>query len=280
MADDGSRQVAVALGGGGARGIAHIVVIEALDELGVSPAAIAGTSMGAIIGAAWAAGMRGRDIRQHVLALARDRGGFMRRLLSARVGRFTDMLGGKLSNPMLLDGERLLDLCWPQAVPDYFDELKLPFIAVATDYYGRSAVAFSEGPLVPAVAASIAIPGLVRPVEIGGKLHFDGGITDPLPFRHLMDRGYFVAACEVTGGPLRKEDEKPGAIGALLGASQILQGALTREILKATPPDLLLRPSVDQFRLLDFGKADEILAAAAPLKHELKRAVGTYLDAY
>ena len=99
--------IAIALGGGGARGLAHIAVIEAFDEIGIKPAVIAGTSMGAIIGAAWAAGMSGRDIRAYVLALTRDRPKLMRGLMKARAGRFVDVLGGKFTNPVMVDGERL-----------------------------------------------------------------------------------------------------------------------------------------------------------------------------
>ena len=89
---------AVALGAGGARGLAHIVVIEALDELGLRPAAIAGSSMGALVGAAWAAGMRGRDIRQHALAMLRNRARTLARVMRARVGRLSDLFGGQLGN--------------------------------------------------------------------------------------------------------------------------------------------------------------------------------------
>lgn len=266
--------IAVALGGGGARGIAHIAVIEALDELGVTPAAIAGTSMGAIIGAAWAAGMSGKDMRAYCLAVTRDRAKLMARLLKARVGRFADILGGQLANPMMVDAERLLDLFWPPVVPNRFDELKIPFTAVATDFYGRRTVTFDNGLLAPAVAASMAIPGLVKGVEISGLVLFDGGITDPLPHRHLMGQGHFVIACDVTGGPVDKHGGRaPGAFAALLGASQILQGTLSEEMLKATPPDLILRPAVDHFRLLDFVRVTQILSAAESVKDEVKRAV-------
>ena len=94
-----TKTVALALGAGGARGLAHIVVLEALDELGVTPVAIAGTSMGAIVGAVYAAGFSGKDIRHYVLNLLRDKPDVMARLLRARVGRFSDLLTRFLSNP-------------------------------------------------------------------------------------------------------------------------------------------------------------------------------------
>src|SRR5215472_2332057 len=97
---------ALALGSGGARGLAHVAVIEALDEMGVKPTAIAGTSLGALIGSAYAAGMRGRDIRHHVLRFAHDRGETTRRLLAARVGKLSDLLSGGFSQATQLDAEK------------------------------------------------------------------------------------------------------------------------------------------------------------------------------
>src|SRR5712671_7803356 len=86
------KSFALALGGGGARGYAHIAILEALDEMGVKPVAIAGASIGALIGAAYAAGMTGKEIRRHVVALAHDRSAIFRRLIAARSGALTNML--------------------------------------------------------------------------------------------------------------------------------------------------------------------------------------------
>jgi len=268
----GARGVAVALGAGGARGIAHILVIEALDELGVRPRAIAGASMGAVVGAAWSAGVCAKDMRAHLQRLLRNRAEVMARIFQARVGRLADLFGGGLQNPILLDGERILDFFWPQAVPDRFEDLAVPFTAVATDYYGRRARRFQAGPLAPAVAASMAIPGLFKAIEIDGAVLLDGGATDPLPYRALMGAGDFVIACDVTGGPSPQAKATPSAFEAMFGTAQIMQGALTAEALKGGRPDLLLRPPVERFRVLDFFHAAEILAAAEPIKDEIKRA--------
>ncbi len=111
-------RIGLVLGAGGARGLAHIVVLEALDELGVRPAHIAGTSIGAIVGAAYAAGMPARALRAFALASFRDRARVVTKLLSARVGKITDLISRSgIGNPVLVDGERILDLFWPEAVP-------------------------------------------------------------------------------------------------------------------------------------------------------------------
>ena len=129
--------VAIALGSGGARGFAHIAVLEALDELGVAPSAIAGTSIGAMIGAAYAAGMSGREIRAYALDAVRSRSEMMGKLLRARVGRFSDLVLRGRGNPVLLDGEVCLDLFWPEAVPDFFEGLAKP-LAGRRDGFLRS----------------------------------------------------------------------------------------------------------------------------------------------
>ncbi len=263
--------VCVALGAGGARGLAHILVVEALEEVGVRPKAITGASMGAVVGAAWAAGLPARDLRQHLLKLLASRADVMSRVLMCRVGRLADLFGGQFQNPMLLDGERILDLFWPKAVPDRFEDLAIPFTAVATDFFGRRARRFSSGPLAPAVAASMAIPGLIKPIEIDGMVLVDGGVTDPLPYRTLVGHGDFVIACDVTGGPAPEAKATPSAFEAMFGAAQIMQGAITAEMLKVARPDLLLRPAVDRYRVLDFFRAADILAAAEPMKDEIKR---------
>src|SRR5207237_7739366 len=87
----GMKTFALALGGGGARGISHVAVLEALDEMGLKPAAVAGTSIGALIGAAYAAGMSGKEIRRYIIALAHDRGEMLRRLFAARAGSFANL---------------------------------------------------------------------------------------------------------------------------------------------------------------------------------------------
>src|SRR5579863_9684566 len=119
---------ALALGSGGARGLAHIAVIEALDEMGVKPIAVAGTSIGALIGAAYAAGMSGKDIRRHVIRFAHDRRETMSRLVQARAGKLTDLLSGAFSLAAQMDAEKFCAQFLPEAIPDAFSALAIPLI--------------------------------------------------------------------------------------------------------------------------------------------------------
>ena len=141
--------VAIALGGGGARGIAHVVALEALDEMGIRPVAIAGTSMGAVIGAAYAAGLEARAIRAHVLTVLRNRSDVMGKLLRARVGRFADLVLRGRGNPVLLDPEIFLELFWPAEMPEMFEDLATKIFVVATNYSDRNEIVFRSGPLGP-----------------------------------------------------------------------------------------------------------------------------------
>jgi NTE family protein len=190
---------ALALGSGGARGLAHIAVIEALDEMGVKPLAIAGASVGALIGAAYAAGMSGKDIRHHVLAIAHNPRETRRRLLAARAGRLSDLLSGAFSQATQMDAEKFCAQFLPEAIPADFSALAIPLVVMATDLHRREEAALSSGPLRTALAASMAFPGLFRPVGLDGRILVDGGATNPLPSKCSALRRRNEATCPARG---------------------------------------------------------------------------------
>ncbi|WP_186421013.1 patatin-like phospholipase family protein [Bosea sp. CS1GBMeth4] len=271
-------ELVLVLGSGGARGLSHIPVLEALDELGLKPALIAGSSMGAIVGAAYAAGLSGRDLRAHVEAGFRDRARVIAKLLEARIGKIADLWRGGLGNPVLIDGERLLDLFWPQAVPDRFEELGIPFLCVATDYHLHDEVVIGSGPLTPAVAASLAIPGLVRPVTIGGRVLIDGGAINPLPYDRLLGPGRLVLAVDTSAPATISDSRVPEPLEAMVGVSQILTRALVQRMIERQPPDILIRAGGEGFGGLDFFRWQAILDAAQPAKEEVKRKLSEALE--
>ncbi|HEV3183252.1 MAG TPA: patatin-like phospholipase family protein [Xanthobacteraceae bacterium] len=272
-----ARTLALALGGGGARGLAHVAVLEALDDLGVRPAAIAGASIGAAIGAAYAAGLTGKAIRRHVTALAHGRGETLGRLLGARATTFSSLIAAPFGNPVLLDAEKVTAAFLPAAVPDDFAQLAIPLIVPATDLYGRCEVAFTSGPLKLAVAASMAVPGLVRPVEHEGRVLVDGAAVNPLPFDHLRGRADIVLAVDSNVGPTAPRG-LPDPWESLFATLQVMSHTIVAEKLKHGAPDILIRPDVGAFRLLDFFQASAILRAAEPLKAQVKERVGELID--
>ena len=271
--------IALALGAGGARGLAHIPMLEVFDELGVRPTVVAGTSIGAIIGAAYCAGIPAKALRTHMLDIFRDRTKVMARLIETRVGRITDMFSG-LGNPLLVDGELVLSSFWPDSVPDVFAELEIPFLAVATDYFRRSQVVFSDGPLRPAVAGSLAIPGLVKPVAHRGHILIDGVAVNPLPFDLLIGRAEYVIAIDVVGGVGPDHGRLPSGIEISIGTIQIMQESIVNAKLAIERPHAVLRPDVGAYAALDFFKAKQILGAGDALKDDLKRQLGKILDAH
>lgn len=272
-------RIAVALGAGGARGLAHVVLLEALDELGLRPVALAGCSMGAVIGAAYAAGMTGREVRAHALASLRSRRKVLGRALDARVGRFTDLLARRLANPVLVDAERLLTPFWPERIPERFEDLLIPLSVMATDFTAREGVLIRSGALLSAVAGSMAVPGLVRPVERDGRVLMDGGVVDPLPYAALFEVADLVLASDASRGPVGEMAAAvPEPVQAMLGATQIMQVVMTTRMLRERPPHLLERTATERFRLLDFFGAARILEAADARKPDLKAAIMDLVD--
>lgn len=268
---------ALALGGGGARGLAHIAVLEALDEMGVKPVAIAGASFGAVVGAAYAAGMSGKEARRYVIALAHDRAEIMRRLFGSRAGPLTSLFGGGFGDATRLDAEKLCQQFLPEMVPEDFSALKIPLTVVASDLYGRRELALSEGPLRPALAASIALPSIIRPVVVDGRVLVDGGATNPLPFDLLRGRADVIVAVDISGTPTDDRQDVPSALECLYATVLVMANTIIGEKLKHGAPDVLVRPNVGLFRTLDFFQASAILRVAEPIKAEIKEKLGALL---
>jgi NTE family protein len=272
-----SRSFALALGGGGARGLAHVAVFEALDELGEKPVAIAGSSMGALLGAAYAAGMSGRGIRRFILTLVHDRGEVFRRLIASRASTFASVFNVGFG-VALVDAEKFCQQFLPPEIPDQFDELAIPLIIMASDLHRRHQVVFSSGALKPALAASIAVPTVMRPVMIEDRVLIDGGATNPLPFDQLRGRADVVVAVDLSGGPTEARRDIPNAWDALLATLSIMGSAITAEKVRHDPPDLMVRPKVGAFRALDFLQASAILRAAQSVKGELREKLSALIE--
>ncbi len=273
------KSLALALGGGGARGLAHIVVVEALDEMGVKPTAIAGTSIGALIGAGYASGMSGRDMRRYAIHVAHNRTDAMRRMMRARAGKLRSLFGGGLGDATRLDAERLCEQFLPESLPEDFSGLSIPLTVIASDLFLRREVVFSTGPLRRALAASISLPTIMRPVEIDGQVLVDGGATNPLPFEHLRGRADVVVAVDISGPISADKREVPNALECLYATVLVMTNSIISEKLRHGAPDLLLQPKVGSFRALGFLQASAILRAADPVKAEFKDKLTRLLEA-
>jgi len=237
----------LALGGGGARGICHINVIEALDELGIRPVAISGSSIANRLWSLGPASMR------HAVD------GF-------RLGQF--------------NLELILHALMPQALPKDFSELAIPLKVITTDYYAQTEVVVERGEIIQALAASAAIPALFMPVRIDGRIMIDGGIFNPVPYEHLLDRADIVIGVDVVGGPEGDGTTMPNRLDSLFGASQLMMQAAIALKLRLRPPHIFLRPPVHRFGVLDFLKSEEVLNASASIKDDLKRQIDMQVELF
>ena len=273
-----SPSFAVAFGGGGARGLAHIHAIEALDELGIRPLAIAGSSIGAIMGAGMAAGMSGRDIHDFTRSVLGSPAEVASRMWRSRSGTFAEVMRHGLRIGQF-DIEGILRAFLPDRLPERFADLAIPLKVTATDYFGHEPVVFLEGELRSALAASAAIPAVFRPVRREGRLLIDGGIYNPVPFDVIAGAAELIIAIDVVGGPVANGERAPNAIELMLGATQLMMQSITAAKLVQCRPHIMLRPPVSRFRTLDFLKVEAVLAETLPLKEQLKRAVESAVEA-
>jgi len=270
--------VAVAFGGGGARGLAHIHVIEALDELGIRPVAISGSSIGAIMGAGMAAGMTGEAIREHALMTVGNKTAVVSRIWGLRPQTVRDAVakGIRIGQFNL---ERILKAFLPADLPDRFEDLLVPMQVITTDYYGQSEVIIDHGQLFPALAASSSIPAVFMPVRMNDRVMIDGGISNPVPYECLMDVADIVIGIDVVGAPEGDGTHIPNRMESIFGSGQLMmQTAITLK-LKIQPPHIFLRPTVGRTGVMDFLKAREVLAMSAGVKDDLKRALEQQFEA-
>lgn len=273
-------RIGLVLGAGGARGIAHIPVIEALDDLGIRPAAVAGASIGAIIGAGVAAGLSAAEVRERFLAVFGSRSSALAKLWQLRPRRIADLMVADNYGLGKLDPQKVLSVFVGDAIPARFADLAIPFTAVATDFYGGEEVRFTEGDLPSAVAASMALPGLFRPVLIDGRVMIDGGVMNPVPTNALPADLDLVIAVDVVSFPEPRDDRPlPTGIDTVVGAAQLMMQLIIAEKLRERPPDILVRAPVGPFHALDFLKSRQMLEAAAPMREEVKRRLTRQIEA-
>ncbi|ARM11145.1 MULTISPECIES: patatin-like phospholipase family protein [Rhizobium] len=270
--------VAVAFGGGGARGLAHIHIIETLDELGIRPVAISGSSMGAIMGAGMAAGMSGAEIREHALTTVGNKTAVVARIWGLRPATVRDAVakGIRIGQFNL---ERILKAFLPSELPARFEDLLVPMKVITTDYYGQNEVIIEEGELFPALAASSAIPAVFMPVRLRGRVMIDGGISNPVPYEPLMDLADIVVGIDVVGAPEGDGTHIPNRMESIFGSGQLMMQTAISLKLKLRRPHIFLRPAVGRTGVMDFLKARDVLAMSVGVKDELKFALDREIEA-
>lgn len=286
-----SSRIGLALGSGSARGWAHIGVIEALAAAGIRPDIVCGCSIGALVGAAHAAG-RLDTLRDWASALT----------LWDVVG-MTDL---RLANGGLVDGRRVTERLAGLGIDGRIEDLPLPFAAVATDLVNGRELWLRSGPVLEAVRASIAVPGLFSPIRQGDRWLLDGGLVNPVPVSLCRALGAeVVIAVNLNGdllgrrltpeaqaakrsensprqalgrlleqlpAPLRDQaaaiaprlldpgPDTPGYFEVLANSLNIMQDQITRTRLAEEPPEVLLTPRLRDINLFDYHRAPEAIA--------------------
>jgi NTE family protein len=265
--------IAVALSGGGARGLAHIGVFQWLEENHIPVDSIAGTSMGGLIGALYATGRSPAEMRQFVATINWDEALSsepsysqlsFRRKEDRRNDQIPAQLGLKngLSGPLGFSAGHgvglILDrIAFPYSTVASFDDLPIPFRCVATDMLNGDTVVLKDGSLARSLRATLAIPGLFTPVELNGKMLADGGLVDNIPtdVARQMDADIVIAVN--IGAPLGGQKDLESLGSFLIQAVNIMTLENDRRALRLA--DLQITPHLGSVSLLDFSDADEII---------------------
>lgn len=285
-------KIGLALGGGAARGWAHIGVLKALHEAGIRPDIIAGTSIGAVVGGCYAAG--------HLDQLEE----FARELTPRRIFGYLDF---NFAGNGLIGGQKLCERLDRHMGNQRIEDLATRFTAVATEIGTGHEHWLSRGKLVDAVRASYALPGIFKPVRINGRWLFDGALVNPIPVSvcralgaryviavnlnfDVLARGSIVPTPDVDFGGdddtnsnyeeenpkaskgvrgllqrqlLGSRDGAPGISTVMVDAFNIVQDRIARSRLAGDPPDTMITPRLQDFGLFDFHRANELIERGA-----------------
>jgi NTE family protein len=247
-------KIALVLGGGAARGFAHIGVIKALEAQGIVPDIVVGTSAGSVVGALYASGMSGFEL--HSLALQMEE------------GMLEDWT---LPNRGVLKGDAMQDFINQKVKNLPIQKLPKPLGVVATDLQSGEMVLFRTGNTGMAVRASSAVPGVLQPVEISGRDYVDGGLTSPVPAQSARTMGAdFVIAVDISN--VSRQDKLTGTLDVLLQTFTIMGHAISK--LELEDADVVIRPKTAAVSSTDFeGRHLAVLEgekAAAAIMPELK----------
>ena len=256
-------KVGLALGGGGSRGFAHLGVVKALRELGVRIDCIAGTSIGSIVGAAVAA-----DMTQRALNWTREPDWLK------LPGLFQKMHMPKRS---ILGTGKIEKFFRDIICAKTFDELTLPFAAVATDLFTSEQIVMRSGSVQSAIRASMAIPGIFEPVERDGRILVDGGLSNPVPVDVCRGMGADVVIA-VDINAKSSSAQRPGLSGlnivSIVDMSfTVVSNTVAARVLRENPPDILLQPPVSDAIMMDFRRGERLVEAGYACAMENREAL-------
>ncbi len=274
------KKFGLTLGGGGAKGFAHIPILEVFDELGIKPYCITGTSIGAILGALYASGHSAADIVEMVEQLIAPRSSRFKDIIRIKDSfKFLELIDPHFSfKPQgLIKGEKFLGFLYEQMQVSTFEELSIPFKAVATDFWRREQVVFDSGELLPAVRASMAIPYVFTPVLIDDQVLVDGGLVNNVPHDLLSKSCDIRIAVDIMGEQSTPKTKTPSPLDAIFHSYEVMQDSIANAKLEAHPVDIYMRPPLMDIDVLDFHKAGAIYEQGLAAKDDFKQKLETLL---
>ncbi len=244
-------RVGLALAAGGAKGVAYVPFLAALERMNVEISAIAGSSIGALVGGLYASG---RTPSEMIAILETFRPSQLHRFF--RINWF---------GTGLISGESVRDFLDRNLAVKTFEEARIPFTAVATDYWRREQVVFRNGSLCDAILASTAVPAILEPARVGGRVLIDGAVTNPLPYELIRDQCDILVGLDTSNRTVDPDrNDVPGTPLLVLNTFRILTDCLTDSKRLSEPIDLYFRLSLPTVEMLDFHKYREVFDAIRP----------------
>jgi NTE family protein len=241
------QSIGLALGGGGARGLCHIAFLKVFDELGIRPKVISGTSIGAVIGSFYAAGLSADEMTNLL-----ERVGFV------ELTKMMDL--NILSDTALLKGKGVEEFIEENLPVNTFNECRIPLKIVAADFWKREQVIFESGDLIEAIRASMSLPAVFEPVKHEQRVLIDGGAVNPVPYDIIRDDCDICIAIDVSG---KREPKKPNALPnmfeCVLSTFEIMQDSILRCKNLRDTPHIYIKPDLVNIGVLEFFKYKHIL---------------------
>jgi NTE family protein len=263
----GRPAIGMALGAGGASGLAHILMLEVLDEMGIQVSCIAGSSIGAIVGYLFAAGMSGKEIRELVerFVLSHQEKP-LSRIFEGHTLEWINFVEIELGNGGLLSADGFLAFMSETLKKKSFEELNIPMHIVAADLWTREQVVLASGDLMSAIKASMAIPGVFEPVRRDGRVLIDGGTCNPVPYDLLTDHCDIVIGIDVIGERTQPASGVPGYFETIFNSVKVMQASIMNEKRRHREPDIYISVPVKDIRALEFYRAQEVFEQSTPAK--------------
>ncbi len=274
-------KIGLSLGGGGAKGFAHLPILEVFDELGLRPGAISGVSIGAVLGALYASGMSAQQILVALLAFFPSAGQLLREIFQRSGSKhFLSLFDPNFKPGSFFKGERVLAFLYELLGTKDFADLQIPLKIVATDFWRREEVVFDSGDLLLAIRASMAIPHVFAPLVLEQRVLVDGGLCNNLPYEHLPPDCDITVAVDIAGDVSTPKNKLPSALEAIFYTYQVMMDAMSLQKMKYIPLDIHVRAPVLDIDMLEFHKAPETyrqgLAAKDSFREQLLQKLAAF----